>query len=461
MYFNSTAFIGFLSAFLLLYFLLRNSLAHRNRLIVLASYFFYGWWDWRFMSLLLLSSGVDYVAGLGMAGADEGKRRRMLGLSLGINLGVLGFFKYFDFFVENMVGLLNGLGMTANVPMLNVILPVGISFYTFQSLSYTIDVYRGQVKPTKDIAAFLAYVSFFPQLVAGPIERASSLLPQFLSVRRIDGRHIEMGVWLILWGLFKKVVVADNLAPLVDMVYADAAMEGPVIAFATLAFGFQIYCDFSGYSDIARGIASVLGFQLMLNFNLPYFARTPSEFWRGWHISLSSWFRDYVYIPLGGNRCSAGRTRVNLFLTMLIAGLWHGAGWNFILWGAWHGAILILFGSFRPQSRGGSVLSWMVTMVLVFYGWMLFRAQSWEQIQGYTTHIWSTQTPAWMGSYVVCCLLYCFPIVAMQAWQKWSDSLTPSLQLRPLGRMLVHGVILYAIVLFWNTRGTPFIYFQF
>ena len=461
MYFNSSAFIAFLSAFLLLYFLLRDSLAKRNRLIVAASYFFYSWWDWRFTGLLLLSSVVDFYVGLAMEKADSSKRRKLLFLSLATNLGVLVFFKYCNFFVENLTHLISGFGFNLSPGLINVILPVGISFYTFQSLSYTIDVYRKQISPTKDLTAFLAYVSFFPQLVAGPIERASSLLPQFLSTRQIGLKSIELGTWLILWGLLKKVVVADNLAPLVDMVYSDPSTQGPIIVLGTLAFGFQIYCDFSGYSDIARGIASILGFELILNFNLPYFARTPSEFWRRWHISLSSWFRDYVYIPLGGNRGGHSRTQINLLLTMVLAGLWHGAGWNFILWGLWHGLILILFGKFQPKPGLQSISSWGVTMIGVFYGWMLFRAQSFDQIVSYTSQVWIPVFPDWFFSHLIFGFLFCTPIILMQCWQRKSNNLTPSLQLPLFSKVLFHSIILYAVVLFWDTRGTPFLYFQF
>ncbi|MCS1409863.1 MAG: Peptidoglycan O-acetyltransferase [Verrucomicrobia subdivision 3 bacterium] len=461
MYFNSTAFFWFLTGFLLLFFLVRGSLVNRNRLIVAASYFFYGWWDWRFLSLLLLPSVADFFVGSLMENATGAKRRRLLAFSLLVNLGVLGFFKYFDFFWENVFQGLSALGIQANVPMLNVILPVGISFYTFQRLSYTIDVFRGRVKPTRDIVAFLAYVSFFPQLVAGPIERAASLLPQFTSARRITVSGTEMGVWLIVWGLFKKVVIADNMGPLVDMVYTDPTAKGPVIALATLAFGVQIYCDFSGYSDIARGVASMLGFQLMLNFNLPYFAVTPSDFWRRWHISLSTWFRDYVYIPLGGNRRGAARNILSLLLTMLLAGLWHGAGWNFILWGLWHGVMLGIFRNYSPEGSLRALLGWMVTMAVVFYGWMLFRAQSFEQIRNYTVHIWLPEFPDWFTSYGLNVSVFLVPLVLMQLWQKKSGDLMPALRLPAVWRYALQSVMLYCVAVFGVAKGTPFIYFQF
>ncbi len=461
MYFNSSAFFWFLAVFFLLHYLLRGSLRGRNRLIVAASYFFYGWWDWRFLSLLLLSSLVDFYAGLLMKDAARNRRRLLLFLSLSVNLGVLGFFKYFDFFLENFIHVLGVLGMQTNLPLMNVILPVGISFYTFQSLGYTIDVYRGHVKATRDIAAFLAYVSFFPQLVAGPIERAANLLPQFTSIRPLTARGLETGAWLVLWGMFKKVVIADNLGLLVDMVYSDPSIKGPIILLATIAFGFQIYCDFSGYSDIARGVASLLGFQLMLNFNLPYFAVVPGNFWRRWHISLSSWFRDYIYIPLGGNRCSTFKNNWNLLLTMLLAGIWHGAGWNFILWGVWHGVMLGIFRKYSPKNPAQIAMGWALTMGIVFYGWLLFRAQSLEQIYSYSLNAWLPVFPIWFSSYALLLAVFLIPLIAVELWQKMTNDLTPSLRLPLLWRSALHGLLLFAILLFGEAKGTPFIYFQF
>lgn len=461
MYFNSSAFFGFLAVFFLLHYLARGSLRNRNRLIVTASYVFYGWWDWRFAPLLLFSSLVDFYVGLLMEKADSSWRRRLLLLSLSVNLGVLGFFKYFDFFAENVLRGLETLGIQANLPLLNVILPVGISFFTFQSLGYTIDVYRGRVQATRDMTAYLAYVSFFPQLVAGPIERAANLLPQFTSARPLTKQSWETGTWLVLWGMFKKVVIADNLGLLVNMVYSDPSIEGPVIFLATVALGFQIYCDFSGYSDIARGVASWLGFQLMLNFNLPYFAVTPSDFWRRWHISLSSWFRDNVYIPLGGSRCSALRSNLNLLATMLLIGIWHGAGWNFILWGLWHGGMLVIFRKYKPKNLPQRAGGWMLTMGIIFYGRVFFGSQSLEQIQNYSLNAWLPVFPIWFSSYALLLAVFLVPLIAVEVWQKMTNDLMPSLSLPWLRRSALHGTLLFAILLFWENQGTPFIYFQF
>jgi len=344
MLFNSGVFLKFFAGFLLLYWLVRNHLRARNILIVVASYLFYGWWDYRFLGLILFSSLLDYFVGLGIARQNDARRRKLwLTASIAANLGILGFFKYFDFFVTSFGTLLQKIGVPFQTSTLGIILPVGISFYTFQAMSYTIDVYRGNIPACRNVINFLAFVSFFPQLVAGPIERASHLLPQFERTLSITRPMLEEGIWLIIWGMFKKVVIADNLDALVRMAFQNPSYSGPVVVLGTIAFGFQIYCDFSGYSDIARGTARVLGFDIMVNFNLPYFASNIREFWQRWHISLSTWLRDYLYISLGGNRRGEIRTYVNLFLTMLLGGLWHGAAWNFVLWGAWHGAGLVVY----------------------------------------------------------------------------------------------------------------------
>jgi D-alanyl-lipoteichoic acid acyltransferase DltB (MBOAT superfamily) len=376
MAFDTFVFLQFFVALLLLYWLVRRSLQARNLLIVAASYLFYGWWDYRFLALILFSSLLDFAVGLALEREAQPRRRKgWLLLSLTGNLGVLGFFKYYDFFVESFGALATKLGWPVEARTLNIILPVGISFYTFQTMSYALDVYRRQMPATRSLTNFLAYVSFFPQLVAGPIERAQHLLPQFERTRNLTRPMLEEGVWLILWGLFKKVALADNFAPLVEMAYEQPAATAPVVVLGTIAFGLQIYCDFSGYSDIARGLARVLGFDIMVNFDVPYAAASLREFWRRWHISLSSWLRDYLYISLGGNRCGEGRTYLNLLLTMLLGGLWHGASWNFALWGLWHGLGLAVerrFGAARPRGPDGSALTlqrslcWASTMLFVF-----------------------------------------------------------------------------------------------
>ena len=463
MLFNSTNFLIFFFIYLIFYFAFgRKSIKKRNFIIALSSYTFYSFWDWRFTFLLLFSSVVDfYIANLIESKADNKKRKTLLCYSIISNIGILFVFKYFGFFCESFNNLLNSFGIKNIMPYTNFILPVGISFYTFQSLGYTIDVYRRKVKPVKELIPFLAYVSFFPQLVAGPIERCSNLMPQFLTRRSISNENIFFGLTLISFGLFKKVVIADNLAPLVDMVYSDAGFVGPVIILATFAFGIQIYCDFSGYSDIARGLAAILGFKLMLNFNLPYFACSPKDFWRRWHISLSTWFRDYIYIPLGGNQRGLKRTILNLFLTMAIAGLWHGAGWNFILWGLWHGLILSVFSSFLPKKNYSKFIGWFLTMIFVFYGWLLFRAVSLEQIVNYTINIFNNEYPIWFSAYVYNLLIFTLPFILIQFHKKYLGEPKYNNKQNTFLNLSICAFKIYFILMFWSSDGTQFIYFQF
>ena len=482
MLFNSSVFLQFLAAFLLLFHLCRRHLAARNALILTASYVFYGWWDYRFLGLLLFTSLLDYVAGRRIEAASGTRQRKLwLAVSLAGNLGVLGFFKYFNFFVDSFAVLLDGLGFQADPRTLGIILPVGISFYTFQSLSYSLDVYRGQIPATRNLINFLAYVSFFPQLVAGPIERARHLLPQFESLRVITRTHLTEGFWLIVWGLFKKVVIADNLATLVELVYQHPTQSAPAVILGTLAFAFQIYGDFSGYSDIARGLARWLGFELMVNFNLPYFATSPREFWRRWHISLSTWLRDYLYISLGGNRRGPWRTRLNLMLTMLLGGLWHGAAWHFVLWGGWHGLGLMLTrkgpgaagGEGRSQGNSsrvqdlvaasvpGRIVGWAATSLFVLYGWLLFRADSWGQVVGLTRALGNWTWPAWTLNHVWGLAAFVGPLLLIQAWQARAGDLLAPAKAPWWVRGPLQAVLLLLVVTFWKREASPFIYFQF
>jgi D-alanyl-lipoteichoic acid acyltransferase DltB (MBOAT superfamily) len=477
MLFNSAVFFQFFAAVLLLAWLMRGHRTACNWLIVVASYLFYGWWDWRFLGLLLFSSLLDFGLGLGLARCQKpAGRKALLATSLICNLGILGLFKYHDFFAESLAAVLNRLGVAVHYSTLGLVLPVGISFYTFQSMSYTFDVYRGTMVPTRSLVHFLAFVSFFPQLVAGPIERAAHLLPQFAQTRRITMAMLEEGVWLLIWGLFKKVVLADNLAPLVDLVYGATEYQGPAVVLGTIAFGLQIYCDFSGYSDMARGAARLLGFDIMWNFRLPYTATNLRDFWRRWHISLSTWLRDYLYISLGGNRRGPARTYLNLWLTMLLGGLWHGAAWNFVLWGAWHGLGLMvhrLLSSLgltqAPPAHGmaarGSKLAraaaWLGTMLCVFYGWLLFRARSLDQIVCMTAALTDWTAPVWLGSYAINLVVLAMPLVLMQWWQHRTGDLLAPLRLRRWAVGLLEGLLVVAILLFWEKASVPFIYFQF
>lgn len=489
MLFNSGIFLQFFAAFLLLYWLVRGSLTRRNTLILGASCLFYGWWSpsneqggtatantvvtalWhcRFLALLLATSTLDfYLASIIDRTETPRRRKQLLIASVVANLGVLGYFKYSDFFLQSLTSGLDALGISVSRPTLALVLPVGISFYTFQSMSYTIDVYRRELPATRSLKNFLAYVSFFPQLVAGPIERAKHLLPQFEQPRLITLAMVEEGLWLIIWGMFKKVVLADNFAPLAEMVFSDHSYNAATVILGTLAFGLQIYCDFSGYSDMARGLARVLGFDLMWNFALPYSATSLREFWQRWHISLSTWLRDYLYIPLGGNRHSSTRTTTNLIITMLLGGLWHGAAWNFVLWGLWHGTglaltrlpLLTVMLNPIPQALRRSV-SWGLTMTFVFYGWMLFRAGSLQQVIAMTSALTHFAAPPWAMSFIINLVAFTLPLAALEYWQwKSGNQLVPLLLPRWL-RASLQGALLIAIIVFWDTKGASFIYFQF
>jgi D-alanyl-lipoteichoic acid acyltransferase DltB (MBOAT superfamily) len=336
MLFNSIEYAIFLPiVFLLYWFIVNKNLKLQNFFLLTVSYIFYGWWDWRFLTLIIFSSMVDYLVGIGLEKQqDKTKRKLLLLTSILVNIGFLGFFKYYNFFAENFINAFTIFGKHPDITSINIILPVGISFYTFQTLSYSIDVYRGKFKPTKDIIAFFAFVAFFPQLVAGPIERATNLLPQFYKKRYFEYDKAVDGMRQILWGLFKKIVIADNCARYVNVIFSNYSdYSGSTLVIGLLLFTFQIYGDFSGYSDIAIGTARLFGFNLMRNFAFPYFSRDIAEYWRRWHISLSSWFRDYVYIPLGGSRGSTWMKIRNIFIIFLVTGFWHGANWTFIAWG--------------------------------------------------------------------------------------------------------------------------------
>jgi len=390
--FSSLAFFIFLPLVWLTYWLLVKR-SWQNLLLLCASYFFYGWWDYRFCVLMLASTLVDYFLANGIHRAENPvHRKRLLIASLACNLGLLGVFKYFNFFLDNLIALGDSLGWNLDTGTLNLILPVGISFYTFQTLSYTIDVYYRRMEPTRNLVDYMTFVSFFPQLVAGPIERAKNLLPQFEQRRFFHLKQMQLGVLRILWGLFKKVVIADTVAGFVNSSYNDvAAASGAELTVATFLFAFQIYCDFSGYSDIAIGTAQMFGIKLMRNFAYPYFSQNLREFWSRWHISLSTWFRDYVYIPLGGNRVSAGRQKLNLLITFLISGFWHGAAWPFIVWGGLHGTV-VAFSNNRSRTQkkrgwkhvGGdhlipslaTLMRMSATFLFVCFCWIFFRGNS-------------------------------------------------------------------------------------
>ena len=435
MLFNSIDFAIFLPiVFILYWFATNKNLKLQNFLIVAASYLFYGWWDWRFLSLILFSTLVDYSVGrkLRIEG-DQLKRKIFLWTSILVNLGFLGFFKYYNFFLDNFITAFSFFGQEIQGNSLNIILPVGISFYTFQTLSYTIDVYKRKLEPTQDFIAFSAFVSFFPQLVAGPIERATHLLPQFYKKRTFDYSKAVDGMRQILWGLFKKIVIADNCAEYANQIFNNSAdMNGSTLVLGALFFTFQIYGDFSGYSDIAIGTSRLFGFDLMQNFNFPYFSRDIAEFWRRWHISLSTWFRDYLYIPLGGSRGGTWMKVRNTFIIFIVSGFWHGANWTFIVWGALNAIYFLPLlltnnnrnnletvaqGKLLPSIKEFSFM--LLTFGLTVFAWIFFRAEDIGHAFSYISEILSTslfEIPKFAGMYNALITIILVAVFVLIVW---------------------------------------------
>ena len=475
MIFNSLTFLVFAAIFLPVYF----SLKGRARLLwsLAGSYLFYGWWDWRFLSLIAISTIVDFVLGQKMAKEEEeSKRKRLILTSMLLNLGFLGFFKYFNFFTDSFVTMLQGFGLNPSVHTLNIILPVGISFYTFQSMSYTIDIYRRQLEPEPDFFRFATFVAFWPQLVAGPIVRASDFLPQFKNDRSWDWDRFSSGMAQVLWGFFKKVAIADSLAPFVDQCWAEPMSFTSInLWIAVFFYSFQIYCDFSGYSDIAIGSARILGFTFPENFRTPYFSQNFSEFWTRWHISLSSWLRDYLYIPLGGNRGGVVKTYRNLMLTMLLGGLWHGANWTFVFWGFLHGMYLVVqrlwckaFGKMMGALRLPNALKIGGNIVLVYLftnlAWVYFRSPNFGIATDVLTNMLSFEgfnLVSIMNKFVVMKGLL---LIAMLLAVEISDlkiNWGGVVQRSPAFRVASFAVLLWLISFFGSFGSNAFIYFQF
>ncbi len=468
MVFNSLDFVAFFAVVYGLYVVLPHR--GQNFLLLLASYAFYACWDWRFLSLLFLSTAVDYILALKISESESPVlRKRYLIASMCVSLGVLGFFKYFNFFADSLASLLQSMGWDIQASHLNIILPWGISFYTFQTMNYTIDVYRRHMEPCRNLFNFAVFVSFFPHLVAGPIMRANVLLPQVNNKRTVTWQQISDGAWLCLWGLFKKVVVADNLATIADAGFADGVEHtlGSMLI-AVYAFAFQIYCDFSGYSDIARGISKFMGFELMVNFRNPYFAVNPSDFWRRWHISLSTWLRDYLYIPLGGSRKGPGRTYVNLTITMLLGGLWHGANWTFVVWGAFHGLFLaahrFVAGDERKQASHGR-WSRILCMVGMFHavcvGWVFFRATTFTQAWSMLSAVVHPELGAVFWSGLALMGLLCWPIWLVEWMQEKTDDDMVVHRLSLVPRATLYTILVVMLLVLGNTGSRTFIYFQF
>jgi len=475
MLFNSTAFLLFLpTVFFLYWFVFKNQLRAQNVLLLVASYIFYGWWDWRFLSLIIASTFLDYFIALALQKTERSSKRKvLLAISLAGNLGMLGFFKYYNFFVTSWIEVWSSVGITMEATTLNIILPVGISFYTFQTLSYTIDVYRKEMQPTKSFIDFAAFVTFFPQLVAGPIERASHLLPQFYKNRNFDYQNAVDGVKLIIWGMFKKVVVADNCAFFVNTIFENPeAYSSGELFVGMVFFAFQIYGDFSGYSDMAIGISKLFGFDLMVNFKFPYFSRDIAEFWRRWHISLSTWFRDYIYIPLGGSKGTQGLQIRNVMIIFLVSGFWHGANWTYVAWGLFHALLflpLLLFNVNRSHLITKSY-GWLdfakigVTFLVVCIGWVFFRADSITDAFQYLAHLFELKSLGLSLFYKTNANLMIFALSVLAVGILSMQELVWVIKKRDLPKISAFGALLLVLLIFFMgsfKNQMDFIYFQF
>lgn len=526
MLFHTPIFFAFFAAFFAIYLMFKSQFRLQNTIILIGSYIFYGAWDYRFLVLIIISTVTDYIVAIGAGGekisrkdflkafvflilsstlilsyefaenlnfilltylyacifgalsyflmrSPKDMRKAWLAISVVVNLGLLGVFKYFNFFADSLVSLAGMANIELSYTTLAIVLPVGISFYTFQTMSYTIDVYRKKLKASHQLIEVSSYIAFFPQLVAGPIERGAHLLPQFLKPRKLSYEQFNSGLYLFLWGMFKKAVIADNLSTISDPVFSNpAAYSSGELLVALLAFTFQIYCDFSGYSDMARGVARALGFDLMVNFNIPYLSRTPSEFWRRWHISLSSWLRDYLYIPLGGNRKGNFGTYRNLFLTMLLGGLWHGASWTFVLWGVAHGLILIVYRLLRVDEfvaslsgrtifiRYSANLGLVAAMFcFVVFTWLLFRAESFAVVSAFLNGIFSFDSLSggnW--SFLALCIA---PLWLHDLYQEYKNDGEFLQNLQWFIRLNAVLVILCSFVFLQPGAEVAFLYFDF
>ena len=476
MLFNTIEYIFFLPiVFLLYWFVFNKNLKLQNLLIFISSYFFYGWWDWRFLSLIFLSTVVDYFVGLKIHQSQDQKVRKIyLWVSVLCNLGLLGVFKYFNFFIDSWIDLLGSFGYEQkSVWTLNVILPVGISFYTFQTMSYSLDIYYKKLKPTKDFISFASFVSFFPQLVAGPIERASNLLPQILTKRVFKYEQGVQGLRLILWGIFKKVVIADSLGIRVDRIFDSyPIMDGGVLLLGLVYFSFQIYCDFSGYSYIAIGTAKLFGIEIMSNFKFPYFSRDIGEFWRRWHISLSSWFRDYLYIPLGGSKGGKWMSIKNIFIIFIVSGFWHGANWTFIIWGMTHALLyipLFLIGKNRQYTTNivaknnwfpsiKELFQMGMTFFSITIAWVFFRSESISDSFNYLILMVSKFS---IPTYERFGIVFVFILVVFD-WIMRKNERNPINIQNKYTRWIMYIVLIYLIISYFNIIDTSqFIYFQF
>ena len=476
MFFNSFVFFIFLALVLPVFYLLRGQRQKASWLLI-ASYVFYGYWDWRFCSLLLISTVVDFFVGRALHAADdETRRKHLLWVSCAVNLGILGIFKYFNFFAASIQDTAQSMGMTVDFLHLNIILPVGISFYTFQTMSYTIDIYRRKLEPTDSFIDFALFVSFFPQLVAGPIERARNLLPEIAVLGKPTRTQISEGLVLLTVGYFKKVLIGDACGRIVDHIFGQPELyKSPELLAGLILFSIQIYADFSGYSNIARGLAKLLGIELMKNFEQPYLSANITEFWRRWHISLSSWLRDYLYIGLGGNRRGNGRTYLNLMTTMLLGGLWHGASWTFVVWGGLHGLYLavhkMVLGDRKVTDRltytgPASAARWIVgvigTNLLVLLTWLFFRAADFDQAWYFLDQFAHWQGSELAGRFLGITLAFGAMMVLLDSLEYFTRSHVWLLKLRPAATAGICTAVMIVVLLYMATvEPMPFVYFQF
>jgi len=468
MLFNSLHFLIFFPIILILYFCTPHK--YRWMILLAGSYYFYMSWKAEYIILIMISTLVDYIAGIQIDKAITKKKKKIfLGLSLATNLGLLFAFKYFNFFSDSVRALLSQFAIPLDPITLKVLLPVGISFYTFQTLSYTIDVYRGKIKPEKHLGIFAVYVSFFPQLVAGPILRAHDFLPQFYIEHKFEYVKAVSGARLMLWGFFKKLVIADGVAITANIVFNNPGdYSGPYLILATVFFAIQIYCDFSGYSDIAIGAARMMGFDIMQNFRAPYLSKSIGEFWKRWHISLSSWFKDYVYIPLGGNRVKVGRWYINILIVFIVSGLWHGAAFGFLIWGLLHGLYLIIeiilknvTGKIKINHYAKRFICIGYTFILVNIGWVFFRSNNLSDAIYILTHTFTNVSDIIVGGVLIFIIIF---ILFISDLMYSNEKIRLYLKrLRGIGfiRWLFYIFIILTIAIFGITKGLPFVYFQF
>ena len=465
MQFDSYIYAFFLPLVFAGYWILRNKLMWQNLFLLVASYIFYGWWDWRFLSLIIITSTSTFLSGLVIKNDHSRSSKVWLALNLILNLGILATFKYFNFFKDSLADILRLFGANPDFPTLNILLPVGISFYTLQAISYSFDVYNGKAKPTRNVVAFFVYIAFFPQLVAGPIERARNLLPQFLTKKSFNYYNAVIGMRQILWGLVKKLVIADNLAGYVDnLLYHPSVMSASSIIMASILFAFQIYADFSGYSDIAIGSARLFNIKLLPNFNYPFFSRNMKELWQRWHISLMTWLREYIYFPLGGSRCGKWRTCVNIMIVFAISGLWHGADWTFVIWGTINGMMLLPF-VFRPKksysnhARLRDIPKCILTFLIFAFIFLSFRSPNISHLQEcLSTLVHGSYLTVPMG---ITAFYYIVPFVIVEWLGRRQEFPIMTLKMPTILRWAIYWALLFIIAFYGAKANIQYIYFQF